>query len=261
MPSSPPASLAAFVDGHTPVTKELPFVHSTRCELFHHLCKAGFLSPSHCDVFGKPLLYFFYGRPAYRSKAGSLPNTDTALLPVCFVFKPAVLNGQMAQAFPFDSGAAHHGLFAPHIAPKNLPDFRLTPEMLSIKKAVSAFFETNEAYFAATAKPGFATAGPSGLPSLDGYRSLITEEGESHYDDRRAAIEVQTDKNVQLRDNLLTVILPTPFLGDPFVRDAITNEWRTYPLRYNHVRGTAPSEYVRTIVDLLRDFLGKGDYF
>lgn len=261
MATPSPSSLAEFVDRHSPVDKELPFVHSTRCEFFRHLCSAGFLSPADCPVFSESLLYFFYGRPAYRSKAGSLPNTGILLMPICFVFKPGVLDSHLRRVFPFDTGAAYGGMFSPHISPTRLTEFCLTPTLLSIKKAVSTFFETNEAYFAATPKDNLRTNATSGLASLDCYCSLITQDGETPYDDRRAVIEVQTAAPVSLKDTLLAVILPTPFLDDAVVRNAIVNEWRSYPLRYNHYRGTAPAEYVRVIADRLEAYLDQGGYF
>jgi len=257
----PPSSIAEFVERHTPAAKELPFVHSTRCEFFDHLCAAGFLSPTDCPVFGEPLLYFFYGRPAYRAKAGSMPDTGTLLMPICFVFKPGTLETQLRRVFPFDTGAAYSGMFSPHIDPAKLAEFQLAPTLASIKKAVTAFFDTNDAYFSATPNPRLPILGGSGLASLDGYCSLILEEGVAAYDDRRAAIEAQIAAPISLKDTLLSVVLPSPFLDDPVVRDAIVNQWRAYPLRYNHYRGTIPSEYVRIIAEKVREFLYNGGYF
>ncbi len=258
---TPPLSIADFVDGHRPVAKELPFVHSTRCEFFNHLCAAGFLSPTDCPVFNEPLLYFFYGRPAYRSKTGSMPDTGIMLMPICFIFKPGVLDTNLHRVFPFDTGAAHGGMFAPHIDPARLNEFQLNPTLVSIKKAVTAFFDTNEAYFAATPNPALPTAGTTGLTSLDCYCTLITTEGVATYDDRRAVIEVQTAVPISLRDTLLSVVLPRPFLDSPDVRNAIVHDWRAYPLSYDHVRASIPSEYVRDIVKDVREYLVKGDYF
>ena len=260
MPAPSPSTFADFVEGHVPVDKELPFVHSTRCEYFFHLCSAGFLSPRTCPVFNEPLLYFFYGRPAYRSRAGDLPNTVMAPMPICFVFKPGILNGKLTKVFPFDTGAAHSGMFSPHVEPANLLSYGFNPTLAAIKKAVRAFFETNTEYYSATAKSGLSTSASTGISPVDSYYSLITEEGEATYDDRRAAIEGQTDQSLILKDNLLAVILPTPFLDDAAVRDAIVNQWRAYPLRYNHVRGTVPNHYVRVIADKLEEFLKGGGY-
>jgi hypothetical protein len=182
-------------------------------------------------------------------------------MPICFVFKPGVLDAQLRRVFPFDTGAAHNGIFSPHIDPAKLAEFQLAPTVVSIKKAVTAFFNTNEAYFTASPNPALAALGVTGLNSLDCYCSLITEDGETGYDDRRGAIEAQTTAPISLKDTLLSVVLPTPFLDDDGVRDAIVNQWRAYPLRYNHIRGTVPSEYIRLIAEKVREFLVNGGYF
>jgi hypothetical protein len=261
MSTASPSSFADFVDRHVPVDKELPFVHSTRCQVFHHLCSAGFLSPNECPVFKEPLLYFFYGRPAYRSRTGHLPNTAMAPMPICLVFKPGLFDGRLRRVFPFDTGAAHNGVFSPYVVPTDLMSFGFNPTLAAIKKAVRAFFETNSEYYAGTAKSGLKASPRTGLPAVDSYCSLITDEGVSSYDDRRAAIEGQMADLLPLKDNLLAIILPSPFLDDATVRDAIVYQWRAYPLCYNHVRGTAPNQSVGVIVEKLQAFLTKGGYF
>ncbi len=246
---------ADFVETRSPAPGlELPFVHSTRCEFFPHLCSAGFLSPRDCPVFNEPLLYFFYGRPAYRSRIGSKPDPDLTLFPVCFVFKSGVFDTTIKRAFPFDTGAANGGMFAPHVTAASVSEFTINPSIQSIQRAVGAFFDTNGNYY--TGVPGSLTSGsPTGLNTVDCYCRLISEPGEKDYDDRRFTMEVQTTQSVILRDNLSAVVLPSPFLDMAGVMETIVKEWRTQPIRYSHHHGTAPNEYVRTIMEKVENHL------
>ncbi len=259
MPMPPsPLTFAEFVEAHTPVANELPLVHTTRCELFKQLCSAGYLSPRDCPVFKEPLLYFFYGRPAYRSKLGGRPDTLMNPMPICFVFKPGAVGPDFKRVFPFDSGAASAGMFVPHVEPGDLLAYSLPPNLATIRKAISAFFETNDNYFFGTPRSDPAAA--NAISAIGSYRSLLNEGGPTHYDDRRSAIEVQSDQNLILRNNVHAVVLPTPFLKFPDVRHAIVNEWRATPIRYSHFRGTVPNEYVRIIAEKVETLLTNGEY-
>lgn len=254
MPTPASASFSEFVDQQPPTSETLPFVHNSRCELLEHLCNAGYLSPTSCDVFLEPLLYFFYGRPAFRSRKGSRPSTFKGFLPVCFVLKPEIFDGQIARAFPFDTGAANERMFRPHILKDNFTEFNLSPTLESIRKAVGSFFETNSSYFAAIPKPSAAARG-STLDTVNKYCALIGQTGENRYDDRRAAIEIQTRSNLDLKDNLLTVVMPRPFLDDSTIMTKIIGDWKIRPRLYNHINGTIPNEYVRLLVDKVDDYL------
>ena len=60
-------TLRAIVAAETDPAEELPIVHTTRCEVLPHIVASHELrSVTLCDVFHEHLIYFFYGRPAYR---------------------------------------------------------------------------------------------------------------------------------------------------------------------------------------------------
>ncbi|RYD74118.1 MAG: hypothetical protein EOP84_20430, partial [Verrucomicrobiaceae bacterium] len=78
-------TLREIVTAETATTEELPLVHTTRCEVLPHIVSSHELrSVTKCDVFDEHLLYFFYGRPAYRHTLGSEPAGNLNLCPVCF---------------------------------------------------------------------------------------------------------------------------------------------------------------------------------
>ena len=240
------------------MNEELPLVHSTRCEKFADIAKARSLIPQLCPVFGEPLIYLFYGRPAYRSKNGSTPSTDIAYCPVCFVFKPYTISAQLIRLFPFDSGASKGGLFEPHISRTDTDNFQLSLTLESARRTINFFFETNAKFFVGEPKRGLFIPDAE-LEALN-YYQLVSHEGDEAYDDRRSAIEVQANIAIELRDTLLAVILPFSFLQESDIRKVIVKDWRTYPITYSTVRGTIPSEYVRVIAEKLRSYLEDGGY-
>jgi hypothetical protein len=249
---------ARFVDNHPGMTEELPLVHSTRCEKFLEIAKTRSLAPQPCPVFNEPLLYLFYGRPAYRSKIGSAPSTDIAYCPVCFVFKPYTISAEVIRVFPFDSGASKGGLFEPHVSRTDTDSFQLSATLESARRTINLFFETNAKFFVGEPKRDLMI--PCAELEAISYYQLVSHDGDDAYDDRRSAIEVQARSAIALRDTLLAVILPLSFLQDPNIRKVVVEEWRTYPITYSTVRGTIPSEYVRVITEKLRSYLQDGGY-
>ena len=62
----------------------LPLMHSTTCENAENILENNLLSATHCGVFGTDLLYFFYGKPAYR--VSSKISDHHILLPLAVLF-------------------------------------------------------------------------------------------------------------------------------------------------------------------------------
>jgi hypothetical protein len=249
---------ARFVDSHPTMAEELPLVHSTRCEKFSEIANSRNLTTQLCSVFNEPLLYLFYGRPAYRSKSGTNPATSIAYCPVCFVFKPYTISKEVVRVFPFDSGASKGGLFEPHVSSTEADRFQLTSTLESARRATSLFFDTNQKFFIGEPKRDLLIPATE-LEALSYYR-LISHDGEDTYDDRRSAIEIQASTAITLKDTLLAVILPLSFLQEPNIRKVLVEQWRTYPITYSTVRGTIPSEYVRVITERLHSYLEAGGY-
>jgi hypothetical protein len=82
-----------FLSTYSGELPELPLVHNTSCSQLEQILTTGILEPRDCSVFGEPLIYFFYGRPVYRSrKHGTSPDTRFDYCPVCLVFKPGALS-------------------------------------------------------------------------------------------------------------------------------------------------------------------------
>jgi hypothetical protein len=80
----------------------MPLTHITKGVGAADIIKAGAVNPEHCSVFGEPLAYFFYGRPAYRVSGDGAVKIEAAC-PFCFVFNAAMID-QAKAIFAFDTG-------------------------------------------------------------------------------------------------------------------------------------------------------------
>ena len=260
-PAPAPVSprLAQYVDRLPPPTcAELPLVHSSRCELFATIAASDSIEPQTCEVFGERLIYLFYGRPVYRSETrGARPSTETAYCPICFVFKPGSIV-HLARVFPCDSGGIAGQRFNPPIDAAERDNFALTATLDSARRLARQFFETNEKYYWGEA------SGTVPIPATETdalkYYHLIRTKGESDFDQRRSAVEVQTADRISLVDNLHFVILPTGFLEEPDVRETILRRWRGFPITYRTAAGGIPRECSVTIQTELEKFLKQGGF-
>jgi hypothetical protein len=232
---------------------QLPLVHNTTCLRFNDVAQTGVLEPRFCDKFKEPLVYFFYGRPIYRSSSsGQVADIRYTFCPVCLVFR-ANSPASIARVFPFDSGAASSGLFAPVIPSADRDQYSLAATIATAQRVVEAFFETNQQYYVGKVRSSFNS--PSTEPEVGRYWTLVSTEGEARYDDRRSAIELQTRTPVSLNNTIQAVILPKAFLDESSLRRVIVQDWGAVPLTYNTSTGAIPNEYIRVISEKLFSFL------
>lgn len=253
-----PDTFASFVGKQSTDLRELPLIHSTECFKARQIASDGNLRTSKCDVFEDALLYFFYGRPAYRSRGGVKPSTEAELCPVCFVVKPDAISGQIHRVFPFDSGASATGKFAPYVTESTFEDFEINGSLESVRRLVALFFETNGNYYLGRARDLTGKQWPD--DETECYYGLISHAGKEWYDERRSAVECQIRDDVALHGNVLAVVLPTAFLEDQAMREKIEGEWDAKLIKYPTYHGSIPSHYHAVIRDRLHGFLEKGGY-
>jgi hypothetical protein len=251
--------LRDIVAAETATAEELPLVHTTRCEILPYIVASHELrSLTECDVFHEHLLYFFYGRPAYRHKDGGKPSGKLDLCPVCFVFKPHTIGSAAKRVFACDSGGIEKSRFVPHLAPPDRDELQLETTLESARKLVALLFGDNGRYFSGKAQAAMPTAFAAGSPAAR-FHALLTDTGPIAGDDRRSAIEVQMGSPVALNHNLLCVVLPKEMMEQPGVRPTIQQVWQTETLHYETYPGVPPHEYTATIRDALRRRFQEGD--
>jgi hypothetical protein len=242
--------LREIVAAETATAEELPLVHTTRCEILPHILKSDELrSVTECDVFHEHLLYFFYGRPAYRHTLGGEPSGNLDLCPVCFVFKPHTIGSAAKRVFACDSGAIQNGYFVNHLFPADRDDMELDTTIKSACKLVPLVFGDNKRYYAGEALDARPPAFPPGTPAAR-FHDLLIDTTAGLSDDRRSAIEVQLNSPLPLDHHLLYVILPKEKLNEPGTREVILQRWQTDPIGYPVTKFRQPHEY-RSVIGLL----------
>ncbi|MGE4183049.1 MAG: hypothetical protein AB7J34_24785 [Limisphaerales bacterium] len=256
MPQSPTSSAkrayAQFVEARAPVQPELPLVHTTEYERLSSIHASHRIEPRPCKVFGEPLLYLFYGRPAYRDPEKTTPIKDIAFCPVCFVFRPE-RHFAIKRMHPFDTGALQKGYYEPEVSRTTaFNEFAVRAVMESAQRIIAGFFETNERYMRVKPMTALAFAPEDG--DAEAYHRLITGGGDPKCDDRCSAIEIQTELAADLTRDLMAVVLPTSFLEDAQFRDTLLKVWRAHPLTYDTTVGMRPSEFHGEVRKLILDF-------
>jgi hypothetical protein len=246
----------------TPSWDALPLTHITRGVVAEDIIRDGRVEPSQCKVFGEPLAYFFYGRPAYRIGAEATIKAE-ALCPYCFVFRPELIDRAKC-IHAFDTGAFNARLYSNVIANEmDENDFQLQDESTP-NRLISLVFRSQLAYFL-----GDTRAISSQPPAVHAhqfharaYLDLILSPGRNEPDDRVFTIEVVFGDPVPLSGSLMAVVLPhTLWSGDvkaPWLEALSRTGVNMIP--YEFIPGRPPEHY-HTLLELtVRRFYEKRGY-
>lgn len=239
--------LREIVAQQTLVQPELPLIHTTRCEFLEAFVLSRRIEPRPCVRFSENLIYFFYGRPAYRSLQGARPGEPVELCPLCFVLKPAAIPAaDVRRVFPCDSGAIKEGVFQPDLDWSDQAELALDPSIESARKFVQLCFRDNAGYYFGRLQPILT---PDVGSAFARYCTLVQRAPTDRADDRRSAIEVQVTGAVSLIGQLLFVALPRELFQEPAVVAAIRDEWRCDTIPYPTFIGDAPAQYYSVVRD------------
>lgn len=242
----PNMSFRTFLDGfnHDP---HLPLVHTTKCKVFEdYIAPSNCLVPRNCDCFKENLLYFFYGRPAYRVNCDKTLPMMPEQRPVCIIMKPDFAL-PVKRIFPFDSGAWYAGLYDGYFNPAGINDYDLGNDLVLTSAVVSAFFSNNKNYVQGNVLDGLAIDATE--TDVEAYYNLIrnfasAKKTVSISDDRRYSIEVQTSSEVCLKNSsggngktvltgeVLAVAGPASLLDDKNLYRVIRKEWKAEFIPY-----------------------------
>jgi len=242
-----------FVNCCTAIPTRLPLVHTTDWYVFRNLMDTDkILRPQLCPVFGEELTYLFYGKPCYRKHIDSDPNSISAFYSVGIIFEPSVFT-DYKRAFPFDTGAFASGYYNASLHPDmEIEHFSITPNRDSAARTVATFYDTNESYFRGMLRGDINP--PASEIEVSAFLSIAGTAAMTPADDRRSAIEVQIDRDIQLTSaNVEAIILPEQLLDDPSIMSFIEIDLAAEPLDYicPHAR---PSEDARAILTEAKRF-------
>lgn len=232
----PDTQFRDYVHGAVPLDGQLGLTHVTDCARLAGLVASRKLEPRQCSVFGEPLTYLFYGRPAYRRawNDGATSNLDYAR--ICLILKDEVAS-KAHRILPFDSGGykRYSGAFHDSIA---LADFEILPTDHPLK-AIGAFYETLEDYWMMDPVQPRDFAVTQHI--IRSYHQLITGGLAEQFDDRCATIEVQLSEMLPLDGQVLALIGPNEIFDDPDVKSLVT-DWDAEPRGYRIPRMFNPAE-------------------
>ncbi|HKD80330.1 MAG TPA: hypothetical protein VKH81_11605 [Candidatus Angelobacter sp.] len=246
-------SFSDYVQKQTMAAVELPLVHTT--EYFHlpSIQATNTLQTSDCKFFKEPLLYFFYGRPAYRDSTRILPTRDVGFYPICFVFRPGTISKKAKRLYPFDTGASQSGLYEPAIKRADaLAGYQVNAVVENARRIVAGFFETDKQYLSNTPRHDLLFSSTD--VEAESYYRLINGGGDPTCDDRCSAIEIQIAECLDVRQGIMAIVLPTCFLEDDALRDTLMKVWRAHLLTYDADIGMRPIEFHSEVRRLVKRF-------
>ena len=252
----PSAAFGRFVV-QTPSTKPaLPIVDTTNALSLREMVELGEMTPQPCDVFaGEQLLYFFYGKPAYRLFT-DYDSALTAEAPIALILSASIA-AETKRLFPFDSGGfERYRRFMPKQF--ELQYFDLAPAGCEPGQIVSTFFDSNAKYFAGAPKLDFDA--PPDQFELASFLELLRYKGKDAFDDRAWTIELQIPNTISLNSStVLAVILPS-ILADTELGRRVSSEWQAEILPYDFTGRGRPIEYHSAVRDLTKSFLQRGQF-
>ncbi len=235
----------------------LPLTHVTKALLAEDIIRAGVIKPQHCDVFKRPLSYFFYGRPAFRVK-GDGPIKIESACPVCFVFQPNLID-KAANLFPFDTGAFQARMYKSSVMEEmKVEDFQFQAKDNQPGALLETAFSSPLDYMQGKAKEAghFQAVVEKWEFHAQAYVELIVSKGRNEADDRVYSVEIQVEEEVLLKGNLIAVVVPHTLwidnAGAPWIEKLVSDAVEI--LTYNFDPGRGPDYYHYAIEQSVKDF-------
>lgn len=245
--------LNQFVSNATPCAPSLPLTHTCDSYSFRAIIESSQISTAHCKVFKETLVYFFYGRPAYRPSSWNrkIRRSNLAFLPCSIVLRANAISKPKRVA-PFDTGAFKRGLYDDFLhKDMEMEDFLLEPSMKMPPLVVGKFYESNVNYY--YGRPAMVSIPPVEF-EVQSYYDIISH-GSAYADDRGSAIEIQSDQLLTLTsNNVIFVVLPRVFLDENLIQETVLKNWRVVPGLYETYQGD-PKEFMSTVYKEIATFL------
>ncbi|MDX8347384.1 hypothetical protein SLH49_05230 [Cognatiyoonia sp. IB215446] len=247
-----------FIQLSLPAEPILPAVHTTTVTAFSSILDAGKISLTECKFYKEPLLYLFYGKPAYKIQGRQ--NAATKILgdaAVTFVFNVHSLP-KIHKSFALDTGAAFGSRYDQLLpAGLEIDDFGMSGEYTDFARFVTCFFGSNRDYY--LGNPSNKND-PSPLDVVStSMRDIANSVSSDRFDERACSCEIQLQADILLSDtSMVTIIMPDRLFDDEEVRRALT-AWKIKPVLYRMKRAL-PSERTEIIAEKLGDFYESEGY-
>ncbi len=215
-------TLAEFLAGQsTNFRSGLPLVHTSECKNLLKMIGSGEIKVTRCDTFrDEDLAYFFHGRPSYR-RFHERPQEWQ--LPFVLILRSTCLLN-IKRIFPFDSGAFFSGRLPSYIAEFDAEGYEVSAQANPIDLLIDIFWGGDDDYFSGRARSGQEVTHRRKLDIKHSETKALCAMynlDQLKADDRALAIEVQTDRNVTIKDNLLGVVMPRPYFDNKVLAKAL----------------------------------------
>jgi hypothetical protein len=215
-------------------SKPLPLVHTTESYYVKKIIASGSIEASRCDVFrGENLSYFFVGRAAYKRDLHQ--EAEYWELPTCLVF--GFFSDGVKRVYPFDSGAFRVKRYPKFVNMMDMADFEVGQDIEAPHTIIGTFFGTARNYYRLAARPKEQFESQFDVEVLDEemkalHKLILTKDKKA--DDRRFAIEMQFDHDIDLRVRRpILAIMPETYIEDEAYMKKIQElgaEILTYPV-------------------------------
>lgn len=228
----------------------LPLTHVTDAYGLRSVVDEGRISPTHCEVFNRDLLYLFYGRPAYRKNGEIQPNGLRSYCPTVFILDPKYCDAAI-QMYPFDTGAYHLNVFSEFLHKyMQVRDFRLEVGIETPGKLVATFFGNNQGYYDRVVKQAVYSGSEF---EVDSYQQLIGYKGQNSRDDRASSIELALADAVFLGTGVLAIVLPESIVDDAYIGGELRRR-NIEIISYTDGPGFDPKSQTAYLYNLVRDY-------
>ncbi|MCB1478466.1 MAG: hypothetical protein KDJ62_06265 [Rhodobiaceae bacterium] len=226
MPESEPKTrFRDVICAESAKSKVLPLVHITDGYNLFDIIKPKKLTAYHCDVFDKNLIYMFYGKPAYRKRYFGT-NKNSSMLPCVFIFDVNAIKDDVYAVYPFDTGAFDGGVYGDFFHRRmKLIDFSLNPNINSARQLVDYFYTSEIDYILGRSTKNLNIEAPNfeveSYYDLARHPTLFPDKSKINPDERGSAIEIQFNKDIEMKGKLLGCILPISFFENREIRETL----------------------------------------
>jgi hypothetical protein len=244
------------IRSHGKVEPPLPFTHTCTSKKFRAMLTGERIALHECKILNRPLIYLFYGRPAYRVNDAEDATTNDELYPVVLIISNNT-EVSVKQIFPFDTGAFQGGLYKDFISHGNsVFDYELEANFDFIGRFISYMYGKNVNYFDGKPKRKAEDISHFGF-ELRNLLNMMNFKGNSKWDCRGLTIELQCDNDISFRKaTILAIVAPRDFASvESFTKFAYDKKIKFIP--YSTMRAR-PSEFTTAIIPAVKRFL-KGE--
>lgn len=238
----------------------LPLTHATLAKEFEAILKKGELVPTQCKYFKRDLLYFFYGRAAFRAlpkKFDSTAHAKPAFYPACIMLDRNHLPDAVGQ-LPFDSGAFMSNRLNSELPEEDIDIYALHNETLCLPRCVMAFFEDNEAYHSGRPRQRLVDSNTCG--EVYNYYDMLKTRDSNSMDDRSKTFEVRFNEKIPLtRDSVLSLVMPKEWMNRSHLWESIEKLDLKDKLSFYEASLSTPAELMAALRQKVAENLVKMD--